>query len=446
MHANRVNGASRIIYASKPDTPAYHNIPIRRASPPPKGTTIGFMQDIAASSSSESISTSITSLPQGPPIRAPEIELDVVPPASPRPFDNRAAHGNRIKFETTRPADIPYFDSTSESNFELNRPRNLTHGARNVVLRPQGERMIPQPRIGYQEEELMPRLRTPKDPDLNLSFNFQCGADPHIPPLTPETSFGIQGPASNMKIQGRTKAVDISTTTLTTDTPMGENALDDTLDTVGSLQLLRDSSPQTPPPPPPPPPALILPALNEETPATVPQNDTVRRHDFGDERESGFSSHVYEVVQDSPLNGTRGPEFGAYVSDPSNASIISRDEILRQSGRRRLIAKSKATESARGREFSTTAVIDTASTESDRQIGIEWQERSEFVITKRLVLQKVALATTDNCDGQFDLSKQVSVQVGSLIQQRLKELTDCLNMDSQTVGRGNATTNSGEFT
>lgn len=34
--------------------------------------------------------------------------------------------------------------------------------------------------------------------------------------------------------------------------------------------------------------------------------------DLGDGRESGFSSHVYEVVQESPLSGTRGPNFGAY--------------------------------------------------------------------------------------------------------------------------------------
>ncbi|KAL5966670.1 hypothetical protein TSMEX_005603 [Taenia solium] len=242
MHTTRMNGASRIIYASKPDTPAFRNIPIRHASPP-KGNTVGFRQDIATSSSSggempESISTSISSLPQGPPIRTPDIELDVVPPTSPRPFDNRAPYGNRIKFETTRPADVPYFDSASESNFDLNGPRNLAHGPRNAVIRPQGNaypggRMPPQPRIGYQEEELIPRQRSTKDPDLNLSFNFQCGADPHIPPFTPETSFGTQGPTPNIKIQGRSKTGDVSTTTLPTDTPIGGNALDDTLETGG---------------------------------------------------------------------------------------------------------------------------------------------------------------------------------------------------------------------
>lgn len=46
-----MNGASRIIYASKPDTPVFRNVSIRQASPP-KGTTVGFRQDIAASSSS----------------------------------------------------------------------------------------------------------------------------------------------------------------------------------------------------------------------------------------------------------------------------------------------------------------------------------------------------------------------------------------------------------
>ncbi|KAL5966668.1 Serine/threonine-protein kinase N2 [Taenia solium] len=49
----------------------------------------------------------------------------------------------------------------------------------------------------------------------------------------------------------------------------------------------------------------------------------------------------------------------------------------------------------------------------------------------------------DDVDPQFDLSKQVSVQVGSLIQQRLKELTECLNMDSQPVSRGNVTAGAG---
>lgn len=46
-----------------------------------------------------------------------------------------------------------------------------------------------------------------------------------------ETSFGTQGPTPNAKIQGRGKTGDISTTTLPTDTPIGGNALDDTLDT-----------------------------------------------------------------------------------------------------------------------------------------------------------------------------------------------------------------------
>ncbi|KAL5966669.1 hypothetical protein TSMEX_005602 [Taenia solium] len=34
--------------------------------------------------------------------------------------------------------------------------------------------------------------------------------------------------------------------------------------------------------------------------------------DLGDGRESGFSSHVYEVVQESPSSGLRGLGFGSY--------------------------------------------------------------------------------------------------------------------------------------
>ncbi|KAL5109531.1 hypothetical protein TcWFU_009964 [Taenia crassiceps] len=421
MHPTRMNGASRIIYASKPDTPAFRNVSIRHAGQP-KGTNAGFRQEITASSSSESISTSISSLPQGLPIRTPDIELDVVPPTSPRPFDNRAPQGSRIKFETTRPVDVPYFDSTSESNFDLNGPRNLGHGGRSVVTRSQGNaypggRMPQQPRIGYQEEELIPRLRSPKDPDLNLSFNFQCGADPHIPPFTPETSFGTQGPTPNIKIQGRSKTGDISTTTLPTDTPIGGNGLDDTLETVGSLQLplaSRDSSPPTPP-------ALALPALKEEAPATTLQNGTARRQDLGDGRESGFSSHVYEVVQDSLSSGMRGPDFGAYVQE-MGSPIRREGEILMPSQQLPRVPEE---------DFPPPPPSTPPLPKSFEKV--EPNGRTAIPPPSQI----------DNADPQFDLSKQVTVQVGSLIQQRLKELTECLNMDSQPVSRGNGATGMG---
>ncbi|VDK39182.1 unnamed protein product [Taenia asiatica] len=439
MHPTRMNGASRIIYASKPDTPAFRNIPIRHASPP-KGNAVGFRQDITTSSSSESISTSISSLPQGPPIRTPDIELDVTPPTSPRPFDNRAPYGNRIKFETTRPADVPYF----------------------------GGRIPPQPRIGYQEEELIPRQRSTKDPDLNLSFNFQCGADPHVPPFTPETSFGTQGPTPNIKIQGRSKTGDVSTTTLPTDTPIGGNALDDTLETVGSLQLpvvSRDSSPPTPP-------ALILPALNEEAPVTTLQNGTARRQDRGesalrclktafngvDHVKSGYicrataENQVFRRMSMKWYRNRHQMDYVDWVSGHmvspcisiSICSILLGDKIrakdiiqemgpsVRMEGD--ILMPSQQPLRVPKEDFtkpppSTPPLARSADkVEPNGRIGAP------------LPSQNVPV---DNVDPQFDLSKQVSVQVGSLIQQRLKELTECLNMDSQPVSRGNVTTGAG---
>ncbi|KAH9285207.1 Serine/threonine-protein kinase N2 [Echinococcus granulosus] len=421
-HTSRMNGASRIIYASKPDTPTYHNIPIRHASPP-KGTTIGFRHDITASSSSASISTSITSLPQGSPVRPPDIELDVVPPPSPRPFDNRAPHGNLIKFETTRPADVPYFDSASESNFDLNRPENHARGAGYMVARPQGnaypgERMPPQPRIGYQEEELIPRRRTTKDPDLNMSFNFQCGADPHVPSLTPETSLGTQGPAPNMKIQARGKTGDISTTTMPTDTPTGGNALDATLETVGSLQLppaARNSSPRILP-------TLVSPVSNEESSVATSQNGNTRKQDLGDGRESGFSSHAYEVVQEPPMGVTQGQDFGTHVEELATSVGVEGDILI--PSQQSLGAPEEELPSPPPTTPPLPRSIDKVDLNSRNKAPLPSQD--------------------DNIDPQLDLSKKVSVQVGSLIQQRLKELTVCLGKDSQPVSRDTATAMAGD--
>ena len=48
-------------------------------------------------------------------------------------------------------------------------------------------RMPPQQqsRVGYYDDQLAPRVIRRRDPNMNTSFNFQCGTDPRIPPLTP---------------------------------------------------------------------------------------------------------------------------------------------------------------------------------------------------------------------------------------------------------------------
>lgn len=50
LRATRLNGASKVIYATKPESATFQNIPIKRESPP-KSPIIGFRPDIVSSSS-----------------------------------------------------------------------------------------------------------------------------------------------------------------------------------------------------------------------------------------------------------------------------------------------------------------------------------------------------------------------------------------------------------
>ncbi|VUZ48338.1 unnamed protein product, partial [Hymenolepis diminuta] len=168
----RINGASKILYATEPETNDYPNVQISRSS----YTNAGERQDVTVTTTTESIST------DGYPNHKPSYGFVVDPQFPERRGNNHEVTKrdgeNGIGFESSRPSGIPYFDYGSDNNIDTN-----VNGMR--------------------------RERN----DVYL-----------------ETSYLTSGPAPNMRIQGRTIRSDNSTY-LPNDTPLGGVALDDTLET-----------------------------------------------------------------------------------------------------------------------------------------------------------------------------------------------------------------------
>uniref|UniRef100_A0A158QGW6 Protein kinase C n=1 Tax=Rodentolepis nana TaxID=102285 RepID=A0A158QGW6_RODNA len=157
----KINGASKILYATEPETSDYPNVRISR---PPYTTE---------SSSPDAYSNH--KLPYGFTVDSQ------LPERHNNNHESSKRNGeNGMRFESTRPSGIPYFDYDSDINADTN-DNGLRRERNDIYLDDQGRDH--QPRIGYQEE----RMDSPvaRNHNGNNSFNFQVGEDVRIAGYTP---------------------------------------------------------------------------------------------------------------------------------------------------------------------------------------------------------------------------------------------------------------------
>ncbi|KAM7535739.1 hypothetical protein Aperf_G00000102603 [Anoplocephala perfoliata] len=330
LYTTRISGASRILYASKPKTSKYVNVPVKNQAPP-IGFNIDSRPEITATSSPESISTSITSL------------------TDQEQFGERKKNGNRINLDGTRPSGIPYIDSVSESDFALKGNEDDGTRARNGndvrLVGPSHEGQQFQSRIGYQEEQLVPQVRNFANPDMNTSFKAQYGTDPRVSAFTPAAS--LPDPRASK-----------SSTTRAAIEPPAESTQQD------YSQL----------------------SFNTKQISPV-------------QEESEFSPHTYEVIQDSQTDLPDGVTDQLKFTGKQLSVVREEDELKPPS-----LPLTPPPQSL------------TVLEEAPNRVGFN-------ISTTDPLMNK-----NEKNGNQFDLLNKVSVPVGSLIQQRLHELS--LNMAS----------------
>ncbi|VUZ48333.1 unnamed protein product [Hymenolepis diminuta] len=340
----RINGASKILYATEPETNDYPNVQISRSS----YTNAGERQDVTVTTTTESIST------DGYPNHKPSYGFVVDPQFPERRGNNHEVTKrdgeNGIGFESSRPSGIPYFDYGSDNNIDTN-----VNGMR--------------------------RERN----DVYL-----------------ETSYLTSGPAPNMRIQGRTIRSDNSTY-LPNDTPLGGVALDDTLETVDSLTgrlASGDLISRTP---------IELLAPNFDEGINQSRTDLNNRHDPIANAESAFSSHAYEVVRDTDSYSTQRTSFEMPV--PTSAAV-AREEIKSHPPPPPL-NPGPPSESPPSHQIPVIPKPPLNKLEPKARLSDPLSNNEA------------------NRGNSFDLMNMVSIQVGSLIQQRLRELSAQLRLNEQ---------------
>ncbi|KAM3187879.1 hypothetical protein ACTXT7_001376 [Hymenolepis weldensis] len=419
----RINGASKILYATEPETNDYPNVQISR----PSYTTAGERQDVTIATTTESIST------DGYPNHKPSYGIIVDPQ-----FPERRSNNHEV---TIRNGENDY---GSDNNTDTN-GNGMLRDRNDVYLADRGR--DEQPRVGYQGEIIDSPIA--RNHDINNSFNFQVGDDPRIAAFTPgglETSYVTTGPAPNMKIQNRTIRSDNSTY-LPNDTPLGGVTLDDTLETdlctraelvcyaISSTSALsrmfkhaRDSIvdslsgrltsgdliSRTPN-------KLLVPNFDEGiNQSRTNLND---RHEPIVNAESAFSSHAYEVVRDTDSYSIQ--QTSSEMPAPTSVAAV-REKI--KSHPPPPPPPLNPTPPSESPPSYQTPVIPKPPVNK-----LEPKTRPTDSLSNKEA----------NRANSFDLMNKVSIQVGSLIQQRLQELSAQLGLNEQSSIPKKPSTNPG---
>uniref|UniRef100_A0A5K3F6C2 Protein kinase domain-containing protein n=1 Tax=Mesocestoides corti TaxID=53468 RepID=A0A5K3F6C2_MESCO len=424
LPSHRMNGASKVLYASKQGASG-------RLNGASKSSPNGNMPLLTVSSS-EMFSESSISLPQPQTVRKQDAAYASPPQSSQRPYGPGLFEENRIKFDYTKPAGIPYFDSSTPSNAESNgsvaigrTPRHPGPQPSKNFLQDSNASQPPTSGIGFREDgRRPPSQKAPKDPSLNASFKFQCGADPQIAPDPQEAPPRQQGVPPEIKIQARSKTSTDSSSSFPTDTPVGGgNALDDTLNTEETIPLprySRPSSPRTPQPP-------ISPSSSENSEDFFTRlREKQSQGTLTDEEDSRNSNHPYEMILNFRPDDATVPGFKLPVQDNGNLDQVG---------------------------FQSLASFERSSNDYEQQMSAAMMKpgnlppppednyedtllvpKGENHMNKTNGTQGPPVSSAQpkppgQTEQSFDLTTKVSHPVGNLIHQRLKELTMSLGVD-----------------